>query len=68
MGEGVPVSEERTGPFDMLDSSADMIATWTGMKAQWVAAGWSNGIAEQMTKIVFQSFWDQHGKGKEEKT
>ena len=42
-------------PFQVLDASAEMVEMWTGVKAQFVNAGWSPRAAEQMVIAVIRS-------------
>lgn len=39
----------------MLDAAADMVATWTGVKAQFVGAGWNERAAELMTIEILRA-------------
>lgn len=40
--------------FGLLDANKDMIAAFTGLKAMWVEAGWSNENAETMVVECFK--------------
>jgi hypothetical protein len=42
------MTAERDQMMQMLDASADAVATFTGIKAQFVDSGWDELSAEQM--------------------
>ena len=42
------MTNERNQMMQMLEQSADAVAAFTGIKAQFVEAGWDERAAEQM--------------------
>jgi len=53
---------DRTRFLEALEKSKDFVATMTGIKQQFIEAGWSDIVAEHMTYAMLIASQKQNGQ------